>query len=169
MVGRRGRMRAQGVLAGRGKGVAARGVPLAWHWVVAWVGFRGAALMIFAAAYMGIGVGVLGNPVVPAQLFHSQLPVWFRVALWIGTAVVAIAGATFDRPHWQSYGFAALFLAPGERMISYTLAMVGEPSLRWAAGSATYFLFCALVALIASWPEPATSPGPRPDPRRVKK
>lgn len=149
-------MRAQGKLARRTNGRAARGVPLVWHWVVAWIGFRSAALLLFAFAYTGIGLGVLGMPTVAPELIHGQLPVWFRVTLWLGTAAAAVAGATIDRPHFQSYGFAALFLGPGERFLSYTLALLSnEPSLRWATGSAVYFLFCSLVALIAAWPEPA--------------
>jgi hypothetical protein len=137
--------------------LVARGIPRAWHWIVAWTGFRGAALTLFGLTFAGIGIGVLGYPFAPPELFYSHLPVWVRSGIWIGSAVVAIAGATFDRPHWQSYGFAALFIGPSERAISYVGALVlEEPSLRWVAGVAVYSLICGVLALLAAWPEPAT-------------
>lgn len=129
-----------------------------WAKAVAWFGFRGAALVIFALMFVGIGVGVMYNPAAP-ELFYAHWPLWFRVSLWGGSAALAAAAAIVERPKWQSVGFAALFLGPLERSLAYWVALFSTGDPRWITGGCVWFLVASLVALIAAWPEPPADPG----------
>ena len=120
------------------------------------IGFRGLSLVMFGSMFMVIGLGVLANPAVDPNLWHTQLPVWFRMLVWCGAAVVALVAAW--QPSLQPLGFAALFVGPAERFVSFTSGMVMEPSFARLTGAALYMLLALTILLIASWPEPAQRP-----------
>lgn len=64
----------------------------------------------------GAGVAVT----VPNEaLFHLALPIWVRCTLWGGCAAVAAFCAVAHAPRLQGIGFAAAFLPPAERGLSY--------------------------------------------------
>lgn len=116
------------------------------------LGYRGLALTMFGAMFAVIGVGVLGNPVRDAQLLHTLLPIWVRVGLW---TVAGLSGVvTAWRARWQPLGFAALTIPPAERALSFTWAMISEPSIARLTGAAVYVLLSATIVLFSAWPEP---------------
>lgn len=117
------------------------------------IGYRGLTLMTFGAMFMVLGVGVLANPMVDPNLWHTHLPIWFRMLIWSGAGATALVVAW--RPQWQWLGFSALFVGPAERAMSFGAAMVMEPSLGRLTGTAIYLLLTLTVVLFASWPEPS--------------
>ena len=127
--------------------------------VVRYVGFRGAALLLFALAYIGIGVGVLGNPMRESGLLHTMLPEWFRVALWVGAGVFAIVSAVIC-PRWQSIGFGVLFVPPAQRALSYEIELVRD-LLEHSAGPFVLAGGVALIAILIGGISVATSGSPR--------
>lgn len=137
-----------------------------WGILARRLGYRGLALVLFALAFVGIGVGLPSAPPAPPELLYSLIPLPIRVGVWIGCGVVALAGALSHRETWQDRGFAVL-LVPllGERLLSYVGAvLVEDDTLRWFSGGFVWFLFSGLVTLIAAWPEPTTATDPPPTP-----
>ena len=118
------------------------------------IGFRGLFLTMFGLMFFVIGLGVLANPAPDPYLWHTQLPIWFRLTIWGGAGLAAVCAAW--QPRLQPVGFAALFVGPAERFVSFTGAMLLEPSFARLTGAALYLLLTLTVVLIASWPEPAT-------------
>lgn len=117
------------------------------------IGFRGLFLVMFGAMFAVIGLGVLANPMTDPHLWHTQLPIWFRLLIWCGAGLVAVAAAW--QPRIQPIGFAALFVGPAERFVSFTGSMIMEPSFMRLTGAGLYLLLTLTVVLIASWPEPS--------------
>lgn len=136
------------------------------------IGHRAAFLLAFGLVFFAIGIGVwlVQAPPDPA-LFHSRLPIPFRVLLWCGTGGASMAFARHARFQW--IGFTALAVAPVERVLSYGLAFLldlipGGVDGRSSVG--TYLTMGVLFGgvlfvtrLIASWPDP---PADKPVPRR---
>lgn len=126
-------------------------------------GYRGIALFLFALGFIGIGLGLPYAPAPPPQLFYSHFPIEVRVVLWAGSGAIGIIGAISRRPEWQDRGFAILLLPLFERLLANVFALVVQPdTLRWLSGCATWFLFSAIVTLIAAWPEPTSAPPATP-------
>jgi hypothetical protein len=96
----------------------------AYEAVAAYVGRRGAVLLIFGTIWLAVAYGILTGAseqaVTPnAALFHVLLPIWIRVTLWGGCALLAILAALAFTPRLQAVGYVALFLPPAERALSY--------------------------------------------------
>jgi hypothetical protein len=127
--------------------------------VVRYIGFRGAALILFALSYIGIGIGIIGNPQTDSGLVHTMLPIWLRVSLWCGSGLIALAAAVVC-PRWQSIGFGVLFLPPAQRALSYAIELVRD-LVEHPAGiyvlAGGVLLLCGLVGCVAV----ATSGEPR--------
>jgi hypothetical protein len=150
------------------------------HWLVrrpppsiqlrlGWIGFRGAALLIFGIIYVFMGVAITFNPAPDPTLFHTQIPLPIRILIWAGAGAVAIVAAFL--PRLEVIGFALLFIGPAERFLSFGWAMIAGPNLMRLTGVCVYLLHTALVVLIAAWPEPVPprpssepSPGTEPSP-----
>ena len=126
-------------------------VPLAkrsWARVVSTLGFRGAALLLFAFAYFGIGFGVLAMPDTPRELFYSQVPAPLRAALWVGCGTFAAVAAVVNRPRWQSPGFVVLFLPTVERLVGYLGAMLADLPAPHVVAIGCLFIIAMLALLL---------------------
>jgi hypothetical protein len=119
------------------------------------IGFRGTALLLFALTYVGIGLSI-PHSTTSLALYHTQLPEWFRMTLWLGCAGLAILAVFVSKPRWQGRGFFALLLPSGERFTSYMGGVLFDPDqhLRWVGGAFVYFLLTCILLLISAWPEP---------------
>ena len=124
------------------------------------LGYRGAALLMFGLIYVFIGLAVLTNTEVNPVLFHTQLPIWFRILIWSGAGGVATVAALAKRrwPTMAHVGFGVLVIGPGERMLSYGRALIGEPAFNWLAATLIYLLLTGVVVLLPGWPEPPEIP-----------
>ncbi|GAA1436256.1 hypothetical protein GCM10009616_35630 [Microlunatus lacustris] len=100
------------------------------------------------AAYLGALVDPIDNALIVAIgtaflflmvciLVGLMSPEWRRRAVGAGVVTAAVLNT--------------LMLIP---------ALMGHLQLRWLAGAMIYSLFSGLIALIASWPEPAPAPAP---------
>lgn len=131
------------------------------------LGYRGLALTMFGIIYILIGFGVLANPMRNPVLLHTHLPVGVRMAIWIGSGLLAILGAVqpgLGAPHWpgktirppvaQIIGFASLAFGPVERAISYAIGMALQPTWVWLNAFAVWTLLALLIFLLSRWPEP---------------
>jgi hypothetical protein len=121
--------------------------------------YRGLTLLMFGLMFVVLGIAVVVNPMFDPNLFHTWLPMWFRVTVWSGAGLVAIVAAWFKQ--WEFLGFAALFIGPFERFISFTTAMIFVPSPLRLTGSALYLLLSLAILLFAAWPEPSERLEPR--------
>jgi hypothetical protein len=122
------------------------------------IGFRGTALLLFALTYIAIAFSIPYSPVQPA-LYHTHLPSYLRVMLWLGCATLAILAVFLERPKWHGRGFGALLLPAGERFTSYTGGVIfdGPNRFEYLSAAAVYGLLCTILLLIAAWPEPVDS------------
>lgn len=119
------------------------------------LGFRGTALLLFALAYVGVGLSIPNQPPTSTVLYDSLIPVSTRVAFWCLCALFGIFAVFYRKPLWQGRGFGVLLLPAGERFTSYVGGMIFDVHpLRWLAGAAIYFILTAVLLLIAAWPEP---------------
>lgn len=128
------------------------------------IGHRAAFLIAFGGMFFALGIGIFlvqtPTPQIDPLLFHTQMPIPFRVALWCGTGAAAAAFARHPRYQWVS--FMALAAAPVERIVSYAVAIVLAIIPGGSPGSVgTYLTMGALFSavlfvtrLIASWPDP---------------
>lgn len=125
------------------------------------IGHRAAFLLAFALIFFAIGVGIaLVKAPLDPLLFHTRIPLPFRVALWCGTGGAAMVLARHARYQWLAFG--ALMLAPGERVFSYAFGFVFAVIPGGPPGHAGVYLtmgalFGAVLfvtRLCASWPDP---------------
>lgn len=125
------------------------------------IGHRAAFLLAFGLIFFAVGVGIaLVRAPMDPNLFHTRIPVEFRVALWCGTAGTAMALARHPRHQWLA--FVALMLAPGERVFSYAFGLVffaipgGPPATAgvYLTMGALFGAVLFVTRLIASWPDP---------------
>lgn len=127
------------------------------------IGHRAAFLMGFGVIYGIIGLSVaIGPRTVDPLLFHTTLPVGFRVGIWSVCGALTFVAANLARYQWL--GFAALVPPSMERLLSYfrgTLSSFGDgppPPWTYLPGLALYALVLFVVLLCASWPDPPSDP-----------
>lgn len=135
------------------------------------IGHRAAFLTGFGVIYGVIGVSLVIGPSTPnPDLFHTQLPLYVRVGLWVLCGAVALASAVTPA---QWVGFAALIPPAFERLTSYALGTVHSltegppPPWVYLPGLALYALVLFVLLLAASWPDPPSDPRPRRRPGRA--
>jgi hypothetical protein len=121
-----------------------------------WLGYRGAALIIFGIVFVLMGLAVTFNPTPDPALWHTLIPLPIRIFIWSGAGAVSILGALL--PRWETLGFCALFIGPFERFLSFAGALISEPNLMRLTGVLVYLLLAMLVVLVAAWPEPSPPP-----------
>lgn len=128
------------------------------------LGRRGGVLLTIGVAWtlQGVSIGVVGDPAWPddAALLHLAVPVPIRISLWVGTGVLAILGATVNRPRWERWGYMALVLMPMERAASFTWAWVTwliatdvGYERGWVA-ALSWAVTVLLIVIISGWEEP---------------
>lgn len=141
-------------------------------------GQRGTWLMLLGSVYVAFGIGIFVEPGEQRSwVVYQYLPDWLEAALWAVTGAVAIwqghRGA--GRDDWL--GHVALYLGPASRAVSFALSWVvyltsealvslgcaDHPTgydRGWYA-ALIWLMMSAMLALAASWPNPAL-PIPRP-------
>lgn len=115
------------------------------------IGFRGGFLILYGFLYLIVGASTLASERIP-ELFHTLLPTWFRLALWIGTGVFAILSALIKR--LQTAGFVALMIGPMLRLSSLAIGLFSTFAWQWLGGFAIILLWVATIMLVSAWPEP---------------
>jgi hypothetical protein len=133
------------------------------HAIYLKVGYRGLALVTFGSLWILVGVSSLTSAgVVPPDpnLIHTKLPIFLRFAVWSILGVYAFVMGVI-RNQLRPTGFAALFIGPFERFLSYTYALFTTASLaehspewRYLTGLALYLVLTVTVVLFSAWPEP---------------
>lgn len=134
-----------------------------WKWLGRryHLGHRAAFLIAFGLIYFAIGLAILlGAGAYNPLLYHTWLPEALRVALWCTTGALAVGLSRHPRYQWA--GFAALALAPVERLTSYVAGCIllfipgGSPGNLGAfiTQVVLYGGVLFLTRLCASWPDP---------------
>ncbi len=134
------------------------------------VGRRGAILMVFGFLWIVVGAGVFGSEGLGEGLLHEIVPSEIRGTLWVVTGLIAIGHAFRPPGMSDAVGFAALYITPAIRVLSYGLAWVGS----WFPGMgqgypqawrflAVYAAMLAAVVITSGWPEPTQAPRPERD------
>lgn len=132
------------------------------------IGRRGVMLLTFGVLWTVIGAGALSSSgSISPSLIHEYLPAWLRASLWIACGLLAIAYAFRPPGLSDRVGFAALYIMPAVRVLSYTLAWIdylvpigGEGyELGWRF-AAIYASMLATVVITSGWPEPVRTPRP---------
>ena len=98
-------------------------------------------------------------------LAYEAVPIPVRVALWVGTALLAFVASM--RLRWQDYGWLALTIMPAERALSHLWSLghgliPGEPPGTTWAGIASALLWAGithLVLIMAGWDEDTPNEG----------
>ena len=125
-------------------------------------------LLVFGVLWAITGVGALDHSSDGGPIFvHEYLPGWLRGTAWIACGVLAVGYAFRPPGHSDRVGFAALYIMPAIRVLSYTLAWidylvpVGGPGyeLGWRAAT-IYAAMLAAVVITSGWPEPIRTPRP---------
>lgn len=126
-----------------------------------YLGRRGGMLLTLGTCWIIIGLGIIDSPAGDINLLHTRLPVTVRVALWIGTGAVAILYAWRPPGMHDAPGYAALYLMPAWRVLSYTLAWIDSLAPLGGDGladgwrfAAAYAAMLSAVIVSAGWPEP---------------
>lgn len=100
-------------------------IPTARELLHRYVGVRAEGMVLVAAIWCLIGLQVVleppPNPPPPAVLYY-MLPSPVRIALWVGSGMIALALSMSVR--WSSWGLAALTVAPLERAFSWLWSWV---------------------------------------------
>lgn len=120
-----------------------------------YLGIRGWLLLLCAAIWGHIGLGVVLEPNGrPPVLFYEHFPLWARVGGWWCTA--ALAGWAAARKTHVAAATAGLMLMPLERLGAYlwgalSYALHGEPAaLASAWYSAGFYVFLVGVVVITA-------------------
>ena len=120
------------------------------------------ALRVLAGLWllMGIVVAVTEvDRVLGDAIAYEAIPIPVRVALWVGTALIAFVASM--RLRWQDWGWWALTLLPAERAISHAWSVIqslipGDPPGTTAEGIASLLLWTGithLILILAGWDE----------------
>ena len=134
------------------------------------VGRRGAILLTLGFMWVVIGLGVYDSAGVDRDLLHEYIPSQVRALLWIVTGLLAIVHSFRPPGMSDALGFAALYLTPAMRVVSYALAWVDSlvPGMGDGYPQAWRFLaiyssMLAAVIITSGWPEPISAPRPGDD------
>lgn len=132
------------------------------------VGRRGAILLIFGGLWVVLGVSVLDEP--ESSLLHEVLSPQIRSTMWVSTGLVAALHAFRPPGISDAIGFAALYVMPALRVLSYSLAWgasvmpglgPGDPDA-WRL-LAVYSAILGAVVVMSGWAEEAPIPIPIPE------
>lgn len=126
---------------------------------------RARVLRILASLWLLIGVvvAVSDSAIDPGDaIAYEALPIWLRTAMWVSTALVALAASY--RIRWQDWGWWALATMPAERALSHAWSVLhsmipGDPPGTTAEGVASLLLWVGithLVLTLAGWDEDTT-------------
>jgi len=126
------------------------------------LGRRSQALLVLAGLWllMGIVVAVTEHEIdLGDAIAYEAIPIPVRVALWVGTALLAFVVSM--RLRWQDWGWMGLALMPAERAISHAWSLghgliPGEPpGTTWAGFTSTllWLGITHLVLILAGWNE----------------
>ena len=116
---------------------------------------RHTALLVFALMHICMGFSVLGQPTQfdsDLAIWHTAIPLEFRVSLWFVAGIVALSGVFSNK--LQTAGFVVATLMPTERALSYgwswlMWAIPGAPQgSPWALWEGFWW---ALLAFLTVW------------------
>lgn len=118
-------------------------------------GFRPTALVLFSLIWFGVGLGLITRGAAPLNPEHrlplEYLPIWLRVALWWGPALLGLVAA-FWPPQRDRWGWVLLSIPASFRAASYLFAgMIGWIDFSYAV---SWVVICGILTLLAFWPEP---------------
>lgn len=111
--------------------------------VGAHVGNRGIVLGMLGVVWALTAVGIATAPVTRAPLPDEQLPVWARVALWIGPGLLALLAVAWRRLDALAWGL--LIMPAAIRLVSYGF---GWLSGAYPAGWRGACVYLAVVVLV---------------------
>lgn len=141
-------------------------------------GHRGTWLMLLGVVYVVFGIGIFVEPAEqrPWVLFQ-YLPDWLEAACWWTTGAAAVWQGARGKDHDDWLGHVALYLGPASRVVSFALAWavylgteiavslgLMDHAMGYDRGwyaALIWLMMSAMLALAASWPNPAL-PIPRP-------
>lgn len=126
------------------------------------VGRRRAVLFLIGGVWILMGLSImLSEPSPPVSgLPHTYLPSGVRFFLWAASGVVAIFAAVHSTrgSRAESIGFAALYVMPAERALSYFIAWVSALDVIPGVGMGRGWIFClqylayvGLIYICAGW------------------
>jgi hypothetical protein len=117
------------------------------------LGYRRCALLLFAAMWVGIGVGIILDPdnaLSRQPLLLELLPTWLRVALWWTAAVLAAIGSFW--PERDKWAWVALSVPASLRAISYAIgSLAGWINVNFAI---SWIVILCILGVLSAWPEP---------------
>lgn len=116
---------------------------------------KGHGLLLMAAVWALIGLGIPGTPTVIDSAWHQQIPDLLAAGMWLATAAFAAVAAWWVRGRPLAIG--ALILMPGIRLASYVTSWVAYLAPGAAPGydrgwllAAQQVLMIAFVFFVAS-------------------
>lgn len=138
------------------------------------VGRRKAILVVLGSIWVLIGVSILLRaPMTPVSgVLFTYLPGWVRVLLWASSGTIALIAAAIPEkePKPEAIGFAALYIMPAERAVSYFIGWIASfdfvPGVGYPPGLLSSFVYVGYMAIIyicSGWFE---YHGPLDSPRR---
>lgn len=124
------------------------------------LGYRGKVLVTFGLVWILVGAGINDELVIPG-VPHLLIPGMYRTMLWVITGVLAIIAAFRPTGFSDAFGWAALYMMPALRTVSYSIAWT-DALIPWGGGgydngwkfAAIYFVMAAAVWFCSGWPEP---------------
>lgn len=133
--------------------------------IVEHYGRRRSILVIIGIVWILIGLSVILEPhVAPISgVPHTYIPEPIRFALWALSGVIAIASSirSSESGRGEALGFAALYLMPAERVLSYLIAWIsaldvipGEGLERGWLYAAQHAAYVGVIYICAGWTEP---------------
>ena len=124
------------------------------------LGYRGSVLLTFGAVWILLGMSISEDRIVEG-VPHLLIPGEIRTILWVTTGVLAILAAWRPPGFNDAFGWAALYLMPAVRTISYAIAWsdswLPTGGEGYAAGwkfALIYFVMVAAVWICSGWAEP---------------
>lgn len=122
-------------------------------------GKRGEILLLLGALMLLLGASDVLIPTRVDGLLYLLIPAPVRLAVWLGSGIVAIFYAWMPRHRSDAVGFLALYLMLGIRCVSYLVAWVdyasdgrGGYAYGWLAAG-IYAAFMGVIGVCASWRE----------------
>jgi hypothetical protein len=130
-----------------------------WRHPPAFLGRRGAVLLILGIAWVLQGARVAVRPYSPPEHLHEMLPGWLRVGMWVVAGGIAVYAAFRRHPGQDTPGFVALMVPLGIRAFSYvwgsfTWLFTEQGSAVAALDATLWIVLVVLVVTIAGWAEP---------------
>ncbi len=121
------------------------------HLIHRHIGVRAEGMILAAGIWCLLGAGIwLGLAPDRPGAFHTLLPLWLRVAMWVVPAVLAATVAASER--WSPYGLALLTIGPTVHLVSYLWAwlmdLIPGPPPGDSGGWYRAGIYAALLALV---------------------